>query len=142
MGNIGRFRIIQQEFKGAIQYTINWSPYFLMDKFIINQNIPSEAGIYQLFHKHSHHLEELETEIAFYGGIRGTMREMTDDLSPRVFAHKDKVMKEACFCRFVTCPNRQILNRVLKYLKGSASDETVVEVTEKDHTGLILHATV
>ena len=138
MSEIAQYKILSRRVKDTLRLTLLWSPYYRMDRFVINQHLPSEAGIYQLFIQRLNHLEELETDIAYYGGIRGTMREMTDELSPRVFPHKKEVLKEKCFCRFVTCSARKTLNQALAYLNGTAPENAGIEVSEKDQFGLIL----
>jgi len=131
-------QIAVSKFKDMTRYTLPWSPYYKMDRFVINNHIPAEAGIYQIFIKRLNHLEELLTERAYYGGLRGTLREVMDPLSPREFPYKEQIMEGPCFCRFVICPHQNVLDRVMKYLNGTAGDAVKYEVTEKDSNGLVL----
>lgn len=138
MKTTGDFHIRTKQFRDLTRYILPWSPYYKMDRFVINNHIPAEGGIYQVFYKHLNHLEELVTAQAYYGGLRGTLREMMDPLSPRTFPHKDRIIEGPCFCRFVISPSKEIQDRVLEYLQGTASKNSSFEVAEKDHNGLVL----
>lgn len=123
-----------------MQYTLNWSPYYRLDRFLINSQVPAESGIYQVFLKRLHHLEELNTDIAYYGGLRATLREMTDGLSPRDFPYKEIMKKEPCFFRFVINPHLEILQGVMDYMTGEAQDNNKRLYTQVDNNGLVLQA--
>ena len=116
-----------------VQYLVWWSPYYKMDRFVVRQVIPSEGGIFQLYYKKNRLLHLIVTDIAFYGGLRNTLREVLDPLSPREIPYKKIVNLEPCYARYSISPSKDVLRNVLHFYTGSETEEKrEITVAEKD----------
>jgi hypothetical protein len=132
---------ITHETKGVDQYyMVRWSPYYRLDKYLIRNKIPSESGIYQVYQKELHNLVLLETNLAYYGGIRGTFSELVDPYSPQKYAFRDILLNGECYGRFTLSPQMKFLEDVKAYLNHeelAITRESEIFVDEKDTNGII-----
>ncbi len=84
---------------GEAYYTVVWSPLAEVDKFIILNKVPSMPGIFELYY-----MDEYKKLVCFYiarvwyGGLRGTIRDITDPLI--VIDEKRKYVLETRKCYF------------------------------------------
>jgi hypothetical protein len=94
-------RIEKRRYEGAVHYTVYWSKLEVADKYRINAAVPSESGIFELYYRdHTRQLQLFHVQRAWYGGLRNSLRKMTDpDLSadPR----RRRVLEEyPCYFRY------------------------------------------
>ena len=116
-----------------VQYLVWWSPYYKMDRFVIRQVVPSEGGILQIYCKRNRLLHLIVTDIAFYGGLRNTLLEVLDPLSPRDIPYKKVVNLEPSFVRYSISPSRIILQNLLHFYTGAETEEErEITVAERD----------
>ena len=135
-----RYTITRRERKGNYFYTVNWSPYYRMEKYLIRNRVPAESGVYQIYHRESYNLVLLETNLAYYGGVRGTFSELVDPLSPRRYPFRDILLDGECYGRFALSPHKAFLEDVRTYLiHGELKDrqEEEIFVDEKDTLGIV-----
>jgi len=107
--SMGKWNISREKFPYALYYTICWSPWGLMDRWVINRLVPSEAGIFQLWTLKGKNLALLTTETAYYGGLRNSLREVTDDLAPAGERLRKLIGNQECWFRFTISPIREYL---------------------------------
>ncbi len=105
-------------------YTIHWSPIIRVDKYEIQRTVPAMAGIFELFYRGSDRkLHLFHYGIAWLGGLRAVIREMTDPLLMKDRPDIQRVLKDhECFYRFVVCESREDLEDLLAFFgktKGS-----------------------
>lgn len=122
------YTITLKKVKKDLRYTVRWSPYYRMEKYIIRNHIPAEGGVFQVYRKEGHGLSLLITDFAFYGGLRGTLRELIDPLCPRKYPMRDTMMKDECYVRYAITS----LQRDMEYVKAFlVHGEAVLEEGEE-----------
>jgi hypothetical protein len=78
--------IAKQTRGDSVYFTIRWSALTLLDKHIVTQRIPSQAGIYELYRDTGGRTPELiGRSRAYYGGLRNTLRGLIDPDTPYAF---------------------------------------------------------
>ncbi|MDC7218662.1 MAG: hypothetical protein PQJ59_01915 [Spirochaetales bacterium] len=121
-------------------YKLRWSPYYRLEKYLIRNKVPAESAVYQIYYRESYNLVLLETNLAFYGGVRETFAELIDSLSPRFYPHRDILLNGECYGRFALSPHKEFLEDVKAYLNNEeVPDERTGEifVEEIDTKGII-----
>ncbi len=87
--------------RGEAYYTIIWSPLTEVDKFIILNKVPSMPGIFELYY-----MDEYRKLVCFYiarvwyGGLRGTIRDITDPLIVIDEKRKWVLENKKCYFRY------------------------------------------
>ena len=115
--------------KETAEFTLRWSPWGSMDKWVINRIVPSEAGLFQLWVSEGRGLALLTTQSAFYGGLRNTLREIIDELAPPGRPMRKLIAERECWFRFSTTPVHSHLQRLEAWFgSGSVHDEENREV--------------
>lgn len=110
------YKIIRSERRKVIYYDMHWSPYFRLEKHNVIRKIPSEGGIYQIFKPDVRRNLDLKvTAIAYYGGLRNTLRELLDPISPTQYPYKKMVADESCYVRFLVSSSMNDLEAVSKF---------------------------
>ena len=72
----------------TVYYTIRWTDFLPVEKYRVNNSVPSEAGVFELYYlDHTNTLHLLDRRGVYYGGLRHTLREIAepDDRSAVVF---------------------------------------------------------
>lgn len=135
-----RYSIRRANYKEVVRYTVNWSPYIRMDRFVVRSMIPSEGGVYQVYYRKNRLLNLITTNMAYFGGLRNSIRELIDPLSPVILPYKDFIAENQCYCRFSESPSLNDLQNVLHYFTGSEAAETVldIEVEEKEDLRILV----
>jgi hypothetical protein len=113
------YEITFKKVKNDYCYSVSWSPFYRMEKYILKNYVPAEAGLFQVFKKDGNGLDLIVVDIAYYGGVRGMMRELIDPLCPRSYPFRDIMMNEECYIRFSLNPQQVHLQNVLTYYKGT-----------------------
>jgi|GEM_PF-637562 len=107
-----RWDINQELFPDHVHYTVRWSPWGCMDRWVINRLVPSEAGVFQLWVKERRNLTLLTTEPAYYGGLRNTLREVVDELAHSGERLRGMIGNQECWFRFSVTPIREYLENL------------------------------
>jgi hypothetical protein len=135
-----KFVITLERRKEDYMYLVTWSPYFRLEKYLIRNRVPAESGIFQIYHKESHSIVLIHTDLAYYGGLRGTLAELIDPQSPRDYPHRDILLREECYARFSLCPHKAYLQDVKRYLvhgEANSGEEGEIFVKEIDTKGVV-----
>ena len=104
---------IQREIRDdVLNYTVKWSPWGSMDRWVINRIVPSEAGLFQLWVVEGRGLVLSITEPTYYGGLRNSLREVIDDLAPSGNRLRGVINNRECWFRFSISPVRDYLENV------------------------------
>ena len=111
---------IRHEIRGnEINFTIYWSPWGSMDRWVINRLVPSEAGLFQLWVKEGRGLVLALTEQTYYGGLRNTLREVIDEMAPAGKRFRDIIDGRECWFRFSTLSVKEQLQSLKKWFDES-----------------------
>jgi hypothetical protein len=115
-------------------YTLNWSPYVEMDRYLVHGIVPSEGGIFQVYVNRKGQLHLIHTELSHYGGLRNRVREMIDPLYMGHNPYKDIIENEQCFVRYSVFISITDMQDVMNYLTGSEDSGRYddIMVFEKD----------
>ncbi|MCK5249199.1 MAG: hypothetical protein KAJ98_04495, partial [Spirochaetaceae bacterium] len=92
-----RWDIRREILDDAVNYTVRWSPWGSMDRWVINRLVPSEAGIFQLWTMEGRGLLLLITEPTYYGGVRNSLREIIDDMAPSGERLRNLINERECW---------------------------------------------
>ena len=110
----------------VVNYTVEWSPWGAMDRWVINRLVPSEAGLFQIWGMDGRGLSLLVTEVTYYGGLRNTLREVIDDLAPAGARLRDIVGERESWFRYSITPYRDYLEDLKNWFRpvtGAWDDE-------------------
>ncbi len=111
------------------QYTVDWSPWGSMDRWVINRRVPSEAGLFQLWLREGRNFYLKLTEPTYYGGLRNSLREVIDELAPSGGRLRKMIRGRECRFRFTVCPVRDYLQELKAWFdNGGHIDEDGNEV--------------
>ncbi len=122
---------IQQEIRGEeVNFTVRWSPWGSMDRWVINRLVPSEAGLFQLWAIEGRGLVLITTEQTYYGGLRNTLREVIDEMAPSGQNLRNLILERECWFRFSTSPSREQLQSLKRWFDDGdgARDEKKREI--------------
>lgn len=104
---------IHHEIRGEeVNFTLKWSPWGSMDRWVINRLVPSEAGMFQLWVIEGRGLVLITTEQTYYGGIRNTLREVIDEMAPPGKRLRTLINGRECWFRFSISPIREHLQNL------------------------------
>ncbi|RKX90551.1 MAG: hypothetical protein DRP70_00480 [Spirochaetes bacterium] len=107
---------IHQEIYGEeVNFTVRWSPWGSMDRWVINRLVPSEAGLFQLWTMEGRGLVLTTTEQTYYGGLRNTLREAIDEMAPSGQKLRNLIQGRECWFRFSTSPYRKQLQSLKRW---------------------------
>jgi len=129
---MAKWEIGREELPDAVLYTINWSAWGLMDRWVINRLVPSEAGMFQLWSVKGRNLLLLVTELAYFGGLRSSLREITDNLAPAGERMRKIIRGRECWFRFSISPVRKYLEESWFSLKTYDSKLREIRVREAE----------
>lgn len=125
-----RWKTTKEIFQGELQFTLGWSPWGLMDKWVINRRIPSEAGLFQIWIQDKRGFSLLISELAYFGGLRNTLHEAVDEAAFAGKPLRDKIGERQAWFRFSTLNSQKDLRLILKWLKNTEIRNDIV-----DHQG-------
>lgn len=98
-----------EEMDSELHFTIRWSPWGLMDKWVIIRRVPSEAGLFQIWVKKQSGLVLAASEWAYFGGLRNTLREIIDEMAPSGERLRAIIRNENAWFRFSTSSSKEHL---------------------------------
>lgn len=111
----GKYNITLEKRREDLCYTVRWSPFYRLNKYIIRSCLPGESGLFQVFVKEGHGLSLIVVDMAFYGGIRGMMRELTDPLCPRDYPFRETMIHGESYVRYSLNDHREHLSNICAY---------------------------
>ena len=123
-----RWDVHREELAYTMYYTIHWSPWGSMDRWVINRLVPSEAGIFQLWVLKGKDLLLLITETAYFGGIRNSLREIIDDLAPAGERLRKLISGRECWFRFSISSVREYLKDLDLWFSRKTYEEKEREI--------------
>lgn len=103
------------------RYTLRWSPYVEMDRYLIHGIVPSEGGIFQVYVNVKGQLHLLHSEMSHYGGLRNRLRELIDPLYMGTVPHKKIMEEKQCFVRYSVLISINDMKDIMHFLTGSES---------------------
>ncbi len=119
---------------GIACYTVKWSPYILMDKYLIHRIVPSEKGIFQVFQKNDRRLDLIMMDKAFYGGLRNRLRELIDPLYMGYNPYRYEIQESSCYLRYSLVSLQDDMDDLLHFFTGIVGtgryDDIMVEEKE------------
>ncbi|MDC7241969.1 MAG: hypothetical protein PQJ50_16560 [Spirochaetales bacterium] len=118
----------KEESGKTARFTLNWSPFVEMDRYLIHGIVPSEGGIFQVFVNDRGGLRLIHTEMSHYGGLRNRVRELIDPLYMGHNPIKKTVEDQQCFVRFSVFISIGDMQDVMNYLTGSEDSGRYDEV--------------
>ena len=113
--------ILSRENNGIACFTVHWSPYILMDRFMIHGIVPSDGGIFQVFKKEDRKLEMIMVERAFYGGLRNRIRELIDPLYMGYNPFRKEIQEGECYVRYSLVNLQDDMDDLMHYFTGKPS---------------------
>lgn len=88
--------------KDAAYFTLYWSRFLKADRSVINGMVPARGGVFEVYVLDQAKTLNLVTRRrAYYGGVRHTLRAITDPGSVNYVGHKHKLEPDRLFFRFV-----------------------------------------
>lgn len=101
----------------SVYYTVTWSNLEKADRHRISQTVPAVSGIYEIYYVDEREIFHLfEVSQAWYGGLRGQIREKTDpelQSDPR----KREILNERdCYYRFTKVNSVGDISDILFFL--------------------------
>lgn len=119
-----------------LQFTVQWSPWGRMDKWVVTRIIPSESGLFQLWVKSGKGIVLLTTDIAYYGGLRNCLREALDSAAPAGARYRKLMAGRETWFRFSVLTEKDNLVLLKQYFVNSTelfdSEGREVYVNEVD----------
>lgn len=125
---MSQFSITHEERGRDALFTVRWSPFIRLSKQRIRSQVPSEAGIFQLFCHRKASLELIGTYQAYYGGLRSTFLEILDEDCQIAFPNKEMLRQEETYLRYTLSTSRDDLRDILHHFTGSESSARFQEV--------------
>jgi len=125
---MAKWEICREELPYVVNYTIHWSPWGLMDRWVINRLVPSEAGIFQLWTLKGKNLLPLTMELAYFGGLRNSLREVTDSIAPAGERMRKIIDGRECWFRFSISSVRKYLEDLKSWFSRGTYEEGEQEV--------------
>jgi len=119
---------------GVACFQIRWSPFILMDRYLIHGIVPSEGGLFQIFKKNERRLELIMVERAFYGGLRNRIRELIDPLYMGNNPFKKEIQEGECYVRYSLVRLQDDMDDLMHYFTGKEAtgryDDIMVDEQE------------
>ena len=112
------WKISYQEFEDETLYSVLWSPWGTMDKWVINSIVPAEAGLVQIWVKEGRRAEPLLTRSAYYSGLRSFLREVIDLMAPAGSGIRELIGGREAWFRYSTMLSKQHLRVLEKWFNN------------------------
>ncbi len=119
--------------KGNAYYTVRWSVLRQADKFDILNSVPSVSGIFELyFVDRNRTLNYIDVYRAWYGGLRNTLRELTDPLITKIPGLRDLAKRKLLVYRYSLSNSNADMADIIYFFRdsrrGTATGETHPEL--------------
>jgi hypothetical protein len=119
---------LSREKEGIACFTVSWSPYILMDRFVIHGIVPSEGGIFQVFLKNEKKLELIMVERAFYGGLRNRIRELIDPLYMGYNPFRKEIQEDECYVRYSLVRLQDDMDDLMHFYTGKEATGRYLDI--------------
>ena len=101
---------------GDAYFTVLWSELEKAGKYKINASVPAESGIFELYYMDdSKRLNLMYIERVWFGGLRSTIRKLTDpelEFDPK---WKEVLLRYDCYYRYTLSASSRDMEDVLFY---------------------------
>ena len=108
--------IIKRVKDGDAYFTVLWSELEKAGKYKINASVPAESGIFELYYMDdSKRLNLMYIERVWFGGLRSTIRKLTDpelEFDPK---WKEVLLRYDCYYRYTLSASSRDMEDVLFY---------------------------
>ncbi len=108
--------IIKRLKDNDVYFTILWSELKKAEKYKINASVPAESGVFELYYMDdSKRLNLMYIERVWFGGLRSTIRKLTDpelEFDPK---WKEILSKYDCYYRYTLSASSRDMEDVLFY---------------------------
>jgi len=106
--------------KGNAYYTVQWSSLRRADKFEILNVVPSVSGIFELYYvDRARTLNYIDVYRAWYGGLRNSLRELTDPIITRIPGLRDLAKRRLLVYRYSQSNSNADMADVLYFFRES-----------------------
>ena len=97
-------------------FTVAWSSLTKAEKYEIKGSVPAEAGIFELYYMdESKRLSLMYISRVWFGGLRSTIRELTDPVLEFDPKWKDILTKYDCYFRYTLSSSSSDMKDVMFY---------------------------
>lgn len=118
--------------KKNVYFTISWSDFLPMEKHLINNKVPSIAGIFEVYYLDTNKtLRFIGRDRAYYGGLRNTLRQISDPALPSVVAMEAVPTDRPLYFRYSHVESQDDMDDLLYFLEQTRFSEQDVF----DHSG-------
>jgi hypothetical protein len=124
--------VTKQTRKESAYFSIYWSRLLALEKDTVIRQIPSTAGIYEVYRYDGGRTAQIIGRArAYYGGLRNTMRGLIDPISPYPLNGELLPKHEKFLVRFALMDSSEDMDDILYFFAGR--DE--FEDPEQEHSG-------
>lgn len=115
-----RIEIQKQTNQDNVYYTIFWSGLKKADKYEIIKSVPSVSGLFELYYMdHKKKLNLFFMAKAWYGGLRNSIRKMTDAELERNPARRQVLQVYDCYYRYTMTNSYQDMSDILYFFSAT-----------------------
>ena len=108
--------IIKRVKDGDAYFSVLWSGLKKAEKYDINGSVPAESGVFELYYMDdSKRLNLMYIERVWFGGLRSTIRKLTDPELEFDQKWKDILSRYDCYYRYTLSANSRDMEDVLFY---------------------------
>ena len=101
-------------------YTLTWSPLTKAEKYQVTTGVPAVAGVYELYSMDAENrLNLLKVAHAWYGGLRGQIREAIDPDAASSAHLRAAALEGALYYRYAPCDSLDALLDVVSFLRNA-----------------------
>ena len=97
-------------------FEINWSKLKKAERYDINASVPAESGVFQLYYMdNKKRLNLMYISRVWFGGLRSTIRKLTDPELEFDEKWKDVLLKYDCYYRYALSDSNKDMEDILFY---------------------------
>ena len=97
-------------------FEINWSKFKKAERYDINSSVPAESGVFELYYMdNKKRLNLMYISRVWFGGLRSTIRKLTDPELEFDQKWKDVLLKYDCYYRYALSDSNKDMEDVLFY---------------------------
>lgn len=109
-------KIVKRIKDGDAYFTVIWSKIKKAEKYDINASVPAESGVFELYYMDDDkRLNLMYIERVWFGGLRSTIRKLTDPELGSDPKWKDVLSRYDCYYRYTLSANSRDMEDVLFY---------------------------
>lgn len=120
-------------------FKINWSKLKKAERYDINASVPAESGVFQLYYKDDNkRLILMYISRIWFGGLRSTIRKLTDPDLESDPKWKNILSKYDCFYRYTLSNSNKDMEDVLFYFSEVLFPEAKKCIDSKRYENIYL----